>query len=644
MIDHNKFQNVIKNAFNRVSTFKNTPWYNETNVKSKEKAEIEDINVQQSPQIPIWEENSSNFSNVDYSSSFPLSDSFSSLHTISDSTYIDSGTKSPGIYLDVSGSVALFVRMKLVALNDPDICSNSISYTAYPTDTSDNLLLENAYNFNYNSQLNITEEIEVFKPYNYTLEYYDTTNDTSFVTLEHSDNWIFDNDTGIIVFEDNPTDIDLDELYFTFVKYIGVQGLENLLYYKDGKIGIGNKDPQFELDISGSVYITGDLVIGDKLTINDDVVFIDNSYVGINTNNPQYELDVSGSVIIEGDLSINSGIGPGFFPIGAIIMWPTNIFPDGYGEWLLCDGSTDISSTDYPDLSNILGSSSGYITIPDFQDNYVKMSDSNATSFSISGENVSSFKLEEKHVPDHSHKSNHTHDISDNGHAHQTNAHSHDISDNGHVHQTNAHSHDISDNGHNHTITDHAHDIIDDGHTHEIATHGHNINTNVHIHNIVKYNANVADSGNTAGGGNVGGVGYTNVEAYYDSGDDSDSTVGDEDTEYNAVASTQNSASVSYDISLASNISQITSTKTLSFTIDNEVLDSSATTFANSSIQVGDSSDNDTSNVSSNLTVGDISGNTDISSNILGGGTNNDLKLDISGLEYTTAFFFIRAK
>jgi len=642
MIDHNKFQSVIKNAFNRVSTFKNTPWYNETNVKSKKKIEIEDINVQQSPQIPSWEDNSSNFSDVDYSSSFPLDVSFLSLHTIKTDgkyiNYINNGEKSPGIYLDESGSVALFVRMKLVALNDPDICSNSFSYTAYPTDTSDNLLLENAYNFNYNSQLNV-DGIDVFKPYNYTLEYYDDVTN-SFVTLDHSDNWIFDNDTGIIVFETQPTNTNL---YFTFVKYIGVQGLENLLYYKDGKIGIGNKYPQYELDISGSVDITGNLDIGDKLTINNDVLFIDNSYVGINTDDPQYELDVSGSVIIDGDLSINCGIGPGFFPIGAIIMWPTCDFPDGYGKWLLCDGSV-VSSTEYPDLSNVLGSVEG-ITLPDFQDNYVKMPDSGTTkSFSTSGENVSYFKLQENHVPDHTHTSTHTHDISDSGHTHQTNAHSHDISDNGHFHETKAHSHTISDNGHTHKLDKHTHNISDNGHTHEIPVHVHSINDQEHTHEITKWNANVSDSGgNTAGGGNIYGVGYSNVDADYGSDADTGYSVDDTDTQYRANMNTQSSDSVEYNISLVANNDNTTTEVDSIFTIGSDVLDRSATTQASSSINVGDSSDNDTSNSSSNLTVGNISGSTDISSSVQGS-SNDDLSLDISGLPHSTAFFFIRAK
>ena len=72
----------------------------------------------------------------------------------------------------------------------------------------------------------------MFKPYNYTLEYY-SSNDSSFNTVDHSNgNWTFDNETGIITFEDDPSiDLSNGDLYFTFVKYVGVQGLDNLLCY-----------------------------------------------------------------------------------------------------------------------------------------------------------------------------------------------------------------------------------------------------------------------------------------------------------------------------------------------------------------------------------------------------------------------------
>ena len=643
MTDHNKFQNIIKNVFNKVSTFKNTPWYNETNIKSKKEIDIKDINVQQSPQIPDWNDSSDN-SLFNLGSDDFASYDFAELHTIIDGTYTKNGTKSPGVYLDSSGTVALFVRLKLVALSDPDICSNSISYTAYSRDSSENLLLENAYQFNYNSQINVNSSIPVFKPYNYTLEY--SSNNSSFTTVDHSiGNWIFDNETGIITFEDNPTTINLSSgsLYFTFVKYIGVQGLENLLYYKNGKIGIGNKDPQSELDVSGSVDITGNLIIGGKLTVDSSVLVVDNSCVGINTNNPQSELDVSGSVNITGDVNIERGIGPGFFPIGAIIMWPTYNFPDGYGTWLLCDGSDNILADDYQDLSNVLGSSGGYITIPNFQDNYVKMSDSNTSNyFSISGENISYYTLEEKDLPDHSHTSNHTHDITDIGHVHQTKEHHHDINDNGHVHQTKAHSHNISDSGHDHTISTHTHDISDSGHTHDIAQHTHEINrsSNGHTHTVPRYNLYFDQLTETSGGG--GGTAMP-VDGIYFTYNVSNQTA-NTDPEYTVSSVSQDSGSGDYGVSLAENTSNTSSVVSLTFDVSDVVVGGTDTSGPSvSEITVGRNSDGNTTNASYNFSVDQFTG-TDTLESTIPTSTYQDLSLDISGLPHTTAFFFIRAK
>ena len=342
MTDHNKFQIIMKKAFDVVSTFKNTPWYNETNGTFKKITEIEDINVNQAPEKPKWSESSLNSTTMtalgfDLSDSdfAPSDSSFTKLHLYDDDTetYKDDGGRFPGMYLDESvndssGVVALFVRLKLVAISDPDICSNSISYTAYSRDTSENLILKNAYEFNYNSQLNVSGGIEVFKPYNYTLEYY-SSNDSSFNTVDHSDgNWTFDNETGIITFEDDPSlnnsiiDLSNGDLYFTFVKYVGLQGIENLIYHKNEKIGIGIQNPRYKLDISGSVNISKDLEINDDLYV-DTTLCVDSSdkRIGINVFDPITDLHVVGNTTISGTLDIGSGVGPGMCPIGTIIMW-----------------------------------------------------------------------------------------------------------------------------------------------------------------------------------------------------------------------------------------------------------------------------------------------------------------------------------
>ena len=523
MTDHHKFQKIMKRAFDVVSTFKKTPWYNETNGTFQKITEIEDINVNQAPEKPKWSESSLNSTTMtalgfDLSDSdfAPSDSSFTKLHLYDDDTetYKDDGGRFPGMYLDESvndssGVVALFVRLKLVAISDPDICSNSISYTAYSRDTSENLILKNAYEFNYNSQLNVSGGIEVFKPYNYTLEYY-SSNDSSFNTVDHSDgNWTFDNETGIITFEDDPSlnnsiiDLSNGDLYFTFVKYVGVQGLDNLLFYKNGKIGIGTQEPQSELDMHGSMGVTGDVTVKNDLKIDTNVLHINSTEkkIGINTSSPETTLDVSGSAYIDGSLNINNGIGPGFYPIGSIIMWPTDTFHNDYGTWLLCDGS-GVAANDYPDLSNVLSSSSGTVYLPNFTDRYVKSAD---TDISYSGDISSSHILNVNNLPDHTHESSHDHDICGQLHSHSvTRNHGVDLGD--HYHNISDHYHNITDNGHTHNITNtHSHPLTESQHTHDMSdnAHIHGVNHGEHHHEYdftnITYNTNVEAAGGNSG-------------------------------------------------------------------------------------------------------------------------------------------------
>ena len=510
MTDHHKFQFIMKKAFNLVSTFKNTPWYNETNSSSKKNINIEDINIQESPSVPIWEKDiSDNYTDLSFGSG-----DISGIHTISSGNYNSNEYMSSGVHLDSTATVALFVRLKLDKMNDYDICDNAYAYTVYPTTESNNLLLENAYEFNYNSQINVNATIPinvnatipVFKPYNYTLEY--SSDGTTFNRLANSDgNWIFDNKTGIITFEENPTatvDLNSTDLYFTFVKYLGAQGLQNLLYYKNGKVGINVSDPQSELDVSGSVSITGDLDICGNLDVDTDVLCIDSTSqrVGINTSTPTTTLDVSGSAYIDGNLSINYGIGAGFYPIGAIIMWPTNDPNTGlntHGTWLLCDGST-ISSTIYPDLYTILGggAETEVTTLPDFTDKYIKMADSvNVSSTINSGNSDTSYVLLSSNIPQHSHSSDaHNHSVVDISHSHSVPDHNHTITDGGHTHSPDKqHTHGISDSGHTHSESNssgHRHTVTQQNHSHNYNNnHTHGTNIKNHTHDYYYGNANV---------------------------------------------------------------------------------------------------------------------------------------------------------
>ena len=501
MSDSEKITTLFKRALGVVSTFKNTPWYSETNIRQRNIVEAKDINIEKAPQTPVWSETSLNYTTMatlgfDLSSSdFPASDSsFTTLHLYSSNIYTVNGERLPGMYLDESvsdssGVVAFFVRLKLDKMEgDENLDPSAIVYTKCNPS-----ILSDAYEFSYNSQLNVASGIEVFKPYNYTLEYF-SPDENKFSTVEHSEgNWIFDNETGVITFEEDPPNINLTngDLYFTFVKYVGVPGLDNLLCYKDGKIGIGNKNPQSELDISGSVNITGDLDVDNILKISGGTMIVDsaNSCVGINKLNPSSTLDVSGNVAVSDSLTITNGVGNGggFCPIGTIIMWPTiNFTTNLFGEWHLCDG-TDLSSADYSDLSNVIDSSSGIITLPDFSNRFIKGAKSGETKISSGGSNSASFDICLNHIPVHQHNvTDHTHRLSGNDeHVHQTKAHSHTISDNGHEHQTKDHTHTISDNGHTHALTDHTHNIDDNGHTHVHDSHDHSFDAK-HKHNYAR--------------------------------------------------------------------------------------------------------------------------------------------------------------
>lgn len=235
-------QTLIKRAYNVPSTYHNTKWWNEKCGKYQTIIEGEDINVQTPPETPIWSTDASmtdsELSGLDMS--IVTADSFSSQDCSFVETYVDSDYSmnfgmSPGAYLDSTGTVALFVRLKLDKMFDGSqheygVDSNAIAYVKYPTDSSLNSILSNAYQFNYNAQLDVSENISLFQPYKYTLEY--STDDTSFITLTNDEGpWNFDFKSGIITFEDSPSVVLTDSnaaLYFTFVKYVGLCGVNNL--------------------------------------------------------------------------------------------------------------------------------------------------------------------------------------------------------------------------------------------------------------------------------------------------------------------------------------------------------------------------------------------------------------------------------
>ena len=494
MGDERKLDFIFKKSFGIVSTLTDTAFYDEIVRRFRRPVQTEDVNIETVQTLPDWNDSSNNtlfnLGSDDFASVV-----FTELHTSHSDTCTKNGTKAPGIYLDSTGTVALFVRLKLDKMEGVD--ASAIVYTKYPIDSSNTSLMDGAYQFDYNSQIIVNSSISVFKPYNYTLEY-SNDDDTFYQVTNDIGNWSFDTNSGTIIFEDDPKTfnriIDLDtgnNLYFTFVKYVGLQGIQNLIYYdKNGGSGIGTKVPKTELDISGSVIISNNLEIVNDLYIGDTLhVDSSNNRVGINTIPTSDELEVSGNVNISEKLTItNSGFGAGMCPIGTIIIWTNTTKPDGYGEWLLCDGR-HVSSTDYQDLSNVLGSTEGSISLPDLKNSYTKGGPLTAGETDISfGGTGKTTDISLTEIPYHTHTfDQHSHSITATDHHHETQPHEHNITvNNPHHHDTPIHKHNLTENA---------------KHSHQL-NHTHNLNTSNHTHNV-SHNHVVTE---TSGGHDHGNV------------------------------------------------------------------------------------------------------------------------------------------
>jgi hypothetical protein len=82
--------------------------------------------------------------------------------------------------------------------------------------------------------------------------------------------------------------------------------------YVLGNVGVGNNDPQFKLDVSGDINMTGDLyqngvlysleTISSKWTVSGDDIYFNLGNIGVGNNSPQFKLDVSGDINMTGDL------------------------------------------------------------------------------------------------------------------------------------------------------------------------------------------------------------------------------------------------------------------------------------------------------------------------------------------------------
>ena len=152
----NNVQTLIKKLYHVPSTYHNTKWYNETQgMKYENILEADDVNVQSVPVTPEWSDVSYSESSlnelgiyINTSESFPTADA-SFIQTIVGDYYSDEVTKSPGAYLDTTGTVMLFVRLKLdkmISQSDDDkygIDDNGIAYVKYHDES--NLILNGSF-------------------------------------------------------------------------------------------------------------------------------------------------------------------------------------------------------------------------------------------------------------------------------------------------------------------------------------------------------------------------------------------------------------------------------------------------------------------------------------------------------------------
>ena len=329
--DDEILQILLKKSFQVPSTYEGTAWYDESTGKSLTILESTDINVEKIPTSPIW--NNTPLTSSELSSygielgsddnavsyNFASTSSPTSIEAYDGTTYSTSVSFNPGAYIDSTGVVMLFIRLKLDVMVLSE--TSAIAYVKYPTDTSDNSILDNAFQFNFNLQTNVTPDISEFKPFFYKLEY-----GTSFRYLtQDKGNWSFDFKSGILVFSDDPAtgdstiDLNSGDLYFTFVKYVGPRGLDKLISvdasfdstdiagYYENQIVVDSSNSEIYLMKDGSWNSIGGGG-GGAFTIDGTNAYYNSGNVGIGTSSPSSILDVSGNANISSDLTVSGDL------------------------------------------------------------------------------------------------------------------------------------------------------------------------------------------------------------------------------------------------------------------------------------------------------------------------------------------------
>lgn len=130
------------------------------------------------------------------------------------------------------------------------------------------------------------------------------------------------------------------------------------------------------VDTNG-VTILADTGVGFKTNTTDKITNAAAGEIDIVTGGVVAARFMASSAIITGTLSSTGGhIGPGATPIGAIIIWPFDTLPSGFGVWAWCNG-VPVSRTTYPAYQTLCanaaypygpGDGSTTVGVPNYQE------------------------------------------------------------------------------------------------------------------------------------------------------------------------------------------------------------------------------------------------------------------------------------
>lgn len=225
------------------NTREDLEWFQERNVKFNDYVKAEDIFLRNIPKAPIFNKvitpEEENLTEEDFART----------------------TNDWGILEDSTGTVRKYSRLILQTIR------NTNETTYYKLDGFSNNILKDSIAFNTHMELN---SLPIY-PQTLTNENAILANSNNPVNIpdgEIGGNKVFDPKSGILHFPDhklnicNGTD---NRPVFTFYRYVGKKGLENIDFHPD-QILLTNKDASFNnLSVSGDILSNGDLSIN---TIN----------------------------------------------------------------------------------------------------------------------------------------------------------------------------------------------------------------------------------------------------------------------------------------------------------------------------------------------------------------------------------------